>query len=177
VCCWAARWAANKAGDFVECGVNKGGYSRAILHYVGSQNLRDRRFYLLDTFCGFPQEDRALAVQTQLHRYKECYQEVVDTFRDFPNVVLVRGRVPDTLPQVKAERVSYLSLDMNCAEPEIAAAEFFWDRLVPGAVVVLDDYGLSHHYARQKEAFDEFARRKNVPLLLLPTGQGLIFKP
>ena len=34
---------------------------------------------------------------------------------------------------------------MNCAAPELAAAEFFWDRLTTGAVVVLDDYGWDRH--------------------------------
>ena len=58
-----------------------------------------------------------------------------------------------------------------------AAAEFFWPRLVSGAVIILDDYGYSDDYVRQKRAFDTFARTKNVQVLLLPTGQGLIFKP
>ena len=65
---------------------------------------------------------------------------------------------------------------MNCAVPEIAAAEYFWDKLVSGAVIVLDDYGWVCHI-EQKLAFDEFASRKNVQVLVLPTGQGLIFKP
>jgi len=85
--------------------------------------------------------------------------------------------VPETLPQVCADKICYLSLDMNCAEPEIAAAEYFWPRLESGAVIVLDDYGYSDEYLRQKRAFDEFARAKEVQVLLLPTGQGLIFKP
>jgi hypothetical protein len=65
---------------------------------------------------------------------------------------------------------------MNCVAPEIAAAEYFWDKLVPGAVVILDDYGWEAHY-EQKLAFDRFAARKGVMVLTLPTGQGLIFKP
>jgi hypothetical protein len=77
---------------------------------------------------------------------------------------------------VDTENVAFLSIDMNAREPEIAAAEFFWDRLVHGAAMVLDDYGWRKHVA-QRIAFDEFARRRNVPLLALPTGQGLILKP
>jgi O-methyltransferase len=77
---------------------------------------------------------------------------------------------------VRAEKVCYLSIDMNCAEPEIAAAEFFWDKMVTGAAMILDDYGWLGQGV-QKRAFDDFARRKRVPLLCLPTGQGLILKP
>ena len=57
------------------------------------------------------------------------------------------------------------------------AAEHFWPRLVSGAVIVLDDYGYSDDYLRQKRAFDAFAGKNGVQVLLLPTGQGLIFKP
>ena len=74
-------------------------------------------------------------------------------------------------------RVCYLSIDMNCVGPEIAAAEFFWDRLVSGAVVLLDDYGAGVWHLAQKRAFDEFARRKGVEILSLPTCQGLLIKP
>ena len=31
---WAASMAKNLNGDFVECGVNKGGFARAIMNYV-----------------------------------------------------------------------------------------------------------------------------------------------
>src|SRR5262249_5865434 len=130
-----------------------------------------------DTFCGFPEEYVPVAAQSQIHSYRECYLEVRKTFQEFANVQIVRGPVPETLLQVCPDKICYLSLDMNCAEPEIAAAEYFWPRLGSGAVIVLDDYGYSDDYLRQKRAFDDFARAKGVQVLLLPTGQGLIFKP
>jgi hypothetical protein len=77
---------------------------------------------------------------------------------------------------VDIRRVCYLSIDMNIVEPEIAAIEFFWDKLSPGAPVVLDDYGWSN-YRLQKEAMDRFARQRGVAILTLPTGQGLLLKP
>jgi hypothetical protein len=175
VLCWAAARAARLEGDFVECGVNRGGYSRAVVHYIGFEHLA-KRFYLLDTFCGIPDEMRSLAATATYH-YDECFDAVRATFRDFANVHLVRGKVPGTLERVPSEKICYLSIDMNCAEPEIAAATFFWNKLVPGAAVVLDDYGCGHWYVRQKEAFDQFAAERGVPLLLLPTGQGLMIKP
>jgi hypothetical protein len=145
--------------------------------YIGFQDLPDRTFYLLDTYCGIPEQDRATAVECYVGAYGECYEEVRETFRAFPNVRVVRGRVPDTLARVASERVCYLSIDMNCVGPEIAAAEFFWDRLAPGAPVVLDDYGAGEWHLRQKEAFDRFARQRGVEVLSLPTGQGLIIRP
>ncbi len=84
--------------------------------------------------------------------------------------------VPDTLPQCTTDKICYLSIDMNVAEPEIAAANFFWDKIVSGGVIILDDYGFPQHKA-QKIAFDKFAKERGVNILCLPTAQGIIFKP
>ena len=65
---------------------------------------------------------------------------------------------------------------MNCSPPEIAALEFFWDRLVPGAFILLDDYAYYGHKS-QKLAIDAATRSKKVDVASLPTGQGLLIKP
>jgi O-methyltransferase len=178
VACWAAERAKNLDGDFVECGVNKGGLAATVMEYVGFRDLR-KTFYLLDTFDGLSdkhisEEERELGLQSG--RYEECFEEVSRTFAAFDNVVLIRGVVPDTLTQVNCEQVCYLSIDMNCAEPEIAAANFFWDKLVSGAVMLIDDYGWAGHSV-QKRVFDDFAALNQVPILTLPTGQAVIIKP
>ncbi len=180
VACWAAHKAVGLEGDFVECGVNRGGMSLAICHYVGFEKL-PRLFWLLDTYHGLSEdliseEERAKGRTSARDHYTECLADVQATFKGYPNARIVPGVIPDTLPQVTAEKVSYLSIDMNCVAPEIAAAEFFWDRLVSGAVMVLDDYGFELHEP-QKRAFDAFAAKRGVQVLSLPTGQGLIFKP
>lgn len=177
IACWAAAQAVHLPGDFVECGVNRGGLARTVMSYVNFAN-QPKNFYLLDTFQGLAEayisaEERALGVKAG--GYEECYDAVVATFRPFNNVHIIRGTVPDTLTQVNSKQVCYLSIDMNCVEPEIAAINFFWDKLVTGAVVVLDDYGGTNH-TLQKQAFDHFASEHNITVLTLPTGQGLIVK-
>ena len=154
----------------------------AVMHYTNFKTLQ-KKFYLLDTFCGLSEkyiseEEKKLGIGERYYGkdyYQEGYDTVKETFKEFKNVEIIRGTVPDTLPLVKAEKVCYLSIDMNCAAPEIAAGEFFWDKLVTGAVIVLDDYGWNKHIV-QKRAWDDFASRKGVQVLSLPTGQGLIFK-
>lgn len=178
ILCWAANWSKKLEGDYVECGVNKGGFSRMVMNCIDFKNL-DKSFYLLDTYCGLceeyiTEEEKKYGISPGV--FEECYEGVIKTFKDFPNVEIIRGAIPGTLPLVKAEKVCYLSIDMNCAEPEIASAEFFWDKLVRGAIIVIDDYGWQKHFV-QKIAWDDFANRKNVQVLPLPTGQGLIFKP
>src|SRR5262249_18132637 len=120
--------------------------------------------------------ERATRIEENRQIYEECYERACRNFAPFPRARLVRGMVPDTLHDVQIDRVCYLSLDMNIVAPEIAAIEHFWDKLVPGALVVLDDYGWSK-YALQQEAMDRFASGKGVRILTLPTGQGLLIKP
>ena len=64
---------------------------------------------------------------------------------------------------------------MNCMMPEIAAMNYFWPKMVRGTVTVLDDYGCSGH-DEQRLAFDAWAKKNGVPLMNMPTGQGIIIK-
>jgi hypothetical protein len=97
-------------------------------------------------------------------------------FAQWPRARIIEGAIPETLERVTARQVAYLHLDMNCAPPEIAALAHFWDRLVEGAPVLLDDYAYLG-YTSQKLAMDDFARAHGVTVCSLPTGQGLIVKP
>ncbi len=177
VACWLANRSKNMEGDFVECGTNRGMISRAVIHYTDFGKLT-KNFYLMDTFCGLTDKYQS---ETEMQRdyipkYDECYQAVERTFGEFKNVILVRGMIPDTLPIVQTKKVSYLHIDMNCVAPEIAAGEYFWDKLVSSAGVLLDDYAYPGFYD-QKIAWDDFAKQRGVEVLSLPTGQGLILKP
>jgi hypothetical protein len=176
---WAAYHANHLDGDFVECGVNRGCLSSAIMRYL-DWNACGKRFFLLDTFKGLDPahvsaEEKAAGKLEHVNWYEECFEQVRENFAEFKNVVIVRGSVPDTLPQVQTDKVCYLHLDMNCAPPEVAAITYLWDKLVPGAVVLLDDYG-HPGFESQKHAMDRFAAEKDVRVLSLPTGQGLILK-
>lgn len=180
ICCWAAHHAKLLGGDFVECGVNTGAFSRAVMHYIDFHAMPDRRFYLLDTYDGIPDEqisaeERTRGIDGYGRFYPDCYAQVRDTFASFANVRIVRGRVPDTLSQIDSQQVSYVSMDMNIAVPELAAGDFLWPRMTPGAIMVLDDYGWRPHIA-QKHAWDQFAAARGSRVLALPTGQGLLIK-
>jgi O-methyltransferase len=178
VVCWFADHVKSLEGDYVECGVNTGAYSRAVVDYIGFNEL-NKRIWLLDTFGGLvkeqiSEEEMKAGIDKYLNSYKDVYEQVKETFKNF-KAEIIKGPVPDTLSLCKVEKICYLSIDMNAVAPEIAAAEYFWDKVVPGGVIILDDYGFPPHIM-QKKAFDEFAKRKNVSILSLPTAQGIIIK-
>lgn len=182
---WAARMAAGLPGDFAEFGVNRGFMSSAIMHLL-DWNRTGRRFYLLDTFGGIDEryindDDRAIGViernqhDIDIGFYTFDVESVRANFAEWPAARVIQGAVPDTLDQIDSHCFAFAHIDMNCAPPEVAAAEFLWPRLVRGGLILLDDYAFVG-YRSQKLAMDAFARSKQTQVLSLPTGQGLIIK-
>lgn len=174
VVCWAGVHGKALAGDFVECGVNRGGYARMLVDYLDFASV-PKRFVLIDTFAGLPEQFQVGSAASLKGIYLDTYAEVVATFARFANVDVVRGTIPEVLAQVLPDRVAFLSVDLNTAEPSVRAIEHFWPLMTPGAIVVLDDYNFEF-FADQRAAFDDVAARMGVPILSLPTGQGLMVK-
>jgi O-methyltransferase len=183
---WAATRAIALKSDIVQLGVFEGSEAMGIADYTDFANTQSRMF-LMDTFTGVPEAkwtaaEIAAGADSAQWAYKEAgdtYADVCRRFARFPNVEVIQGIVPDALPQIKSHRIGLLLLDLNCAAPERAAADFLWDRVVEGGMVLSDDYGHSREgagYYAQKIAFDEFAKSKSLEVLTLPTGHGIIMK-
>lgn len=183
---WAAVAASKVDGDFVECGVSHGFLSSAIMEYLDWDTL-GKTFYLLDTFTGmdprFVSEEERKAgalVRNQAALDFGIYGSGVDAvranFAQWNNQRIVVGAVPETLDQVESGSVAFLHIDMNCAPPEVASLRYFWPRLTPGAMVLLDDYA-NRGRDEQRVAMDKVAGELGVVICSLPTGQGLLVKP
>jgi Macrocin-O-methyltransferase (TylF) len=183
---WAATVAKGLPGDFVECGVNAGFMSSSIMQYLDWNSL-DKRFFLLDTFAGLDpryvssaERDEGIldknAKLLESRFYVTDLEAVERNFGEWRGIRIVKGSIPETLPLVDAEAVAFLHVDLNCAPPEVAALEYFWERLTPGAPVLLDDYAY-WGYRQQKLAMDALAARLGVCIVSLPTGQGLLVRP
>ncbi len=182
---WAAYSASKLDGDFVECGVNRGFLSSAIMQYL-DWDKTGKIFYLLDTFTGLDERyvsateiDSGTLVNNETNlatgHYVSGVDSVEENFAEWNNLKIIKGSIPDTLPGIKAKQIAYLHLDMNCAPPEVSAFEYLWDRLVNGAFVLLDDYAYQG-YREQKYAMDKAANAKGHKIVSLPTGQGLIIR-
>jgi hypothetical protein len=185
VALWAAGIAMRVHGDFVECGVNAGFMSSAIMHHLGWERVA-KTFHLIDTFRGpvlaqYSDEEvrlgrRRVAEEAMAKgAYVTDLERVRANFAEWPNAQVVQGAIPEILERLTLDRVAFLHLDMNCAGPERAAFEYFWERLSPGGMVLLDDYAM-HSYDALAKTIDDAAGARGVEVLSLPTGQGLIWK-
>ena len=181
IACWAAQQVQSIDGDFVECGVNLGILSKTIVDYVGFQKQRNRTFFLFDTFCGIPESQLSSAEiksgkTNKTFGYHDIFEVAKKRFSGYENVKLIKGIVPESLKSTKISKISYLSIDMNNAKAEIEAGNFFWDKIVSGGIVLLDDYAYGPEFVEQRNEWNSFARKRNIHILALPTGQGLIIK-
>jgi hypothetical protein len=183
---WAATSASRLDGDFVECGVNYGFLSSAVMEFLDWDRL-GKTFYLLDTFAGLDprfitegERGAGTLKKNEEHLRDGFYVSSVDSvranFAQWRNQRIIVGAIPETLEQVDARAVAFLHIDMNCVPPEVAALRFFWPRLSPGAFVLLDDYAF-RGYEEQRLAMNALASELDVAICALPTGQGLLIKP
>jgi len=184
----------NILGDFVECGVWRGGSSMAMAHMLIELSSVNRSLYLFDTFSGMtepnesdieiktgqkanfllkktPKEDGSnvwcIAGQDAVHRNMQStgYPE--------NRVKLVKGDILQTLQSNVPESISLLRLDTDWYESTKHELEILFPRLVTGGICIIDDYG---HWAGSKKAVDEYFKKNNLNLLMLPIDDsGRIF--
>lgn len=167
---WAARTALSVPGDFVECGCYKGVSARIIADVTGFGGL-ERRYYLYDLF-----EHNAAMPHHHMPEHSETLVEQVRArFADMTNVVITQGRVPDSLSIAAPDTIALMHLDLNNAAAEIGALEVLFDRISPGGLLILDDFGWIY-YRDQHRAEVEWMKARGHYILELPTGQGLVVK-
>jgi len=184
---WCLRTAMKLPGDFVEFGVNYGMLASGGMLDLDWNN-QDKTFFLFDSFAGMKPDhiDSTKTGSAHLSEYNETAlsngfyaisaDEVRANFAEFKNVEIVVGFVPDTLDQLTSTEVAFVHIDMNNPAPEEDALRFVWDRVVPGGIILLDDYA-QKNFELQKSSMDKLSTELGFHILSLPTGQGLILKP
>lgn len=175
---WAAQQARSLPGDFVELGVYKGHTTKFLAEYLDFASW-PKRWWLYDTFEGIPQDqlDPGREGLTAAN-YGEMFsfEEVRDRFAATANIQVIKGRVPEVFAETCPDAISFVHIDLNNATAEIGALDALYDRLVPGAVIVFDDFCWSSSHA-QARAETEWFRARQLAIFPLPTGQGLFVKP
>jgi O-methyltransferase len=178
----AARHTAGIRGDVVECGVWRGGSSMLMATVICAGRDDRRTLWLYDTFEGMPlpsRDDIDYSGKSALDDWERIVAEdgnvlaragllevqtnLASTGIELDRVRFIQGKVEDTIPtQVPAE-ICLLRLDTDWYESTAHELEHLWERLTPGGVILIDDYG---HWRGCRRAVDEFfAGRHDAPLL------------
>jgi O-methyltransferase len=153
-------------GSFAEVGVYRGEVSQFV-HRLAPERL----YYLFDTFQGFPPEHLESAAPDQ--RFADTSVEaVLANVADSRNLVIVKGRVPDTLKGLEDERFAFVLIDLDLSIPTAASLEWFYPRLSRGAYLILHDYNSSESNWGCKRAMDAFMADKVEALIEIADQWG-----
>jgi len=162
-------------GDIIECGVYNGG-SAAVMAYAGMLQSRvPRDLWLFDSFSGLPRpSDRdEVAAWKWVGECRGDPRKVEELFRNLhiPNsrYHLVRGWFRHTFPSVgiQIQQVSLLHLDVDWYESTKLCLEYFYDKVVPGGFIVIDDYG---YWNGCKIAVNDFIKERDLRVKLKRVG-------
>ena len=175
---WCASVTRPLKGDLIEFGVGKGLVMSSILEVYENWEHSNKKLFLVDTFSPYnidPLNGQQNNNQSINPFYAGSLNHVKSNFAAFKNVEFIMGFVPNVLSAVKVDKISLVHIDMNYFAPEIAALEFCWEKIVPGGIILLDDYAYKNH-GEQYHAMNRLAKKLNFEILSTPTGQGIIIK-
>lgn len=170
-------------GDIVECGVFKGS---GLLTWLKLLNIYEP--HSIKKVVGFDFFDPGFVDDMPDGVDKQTMKQVFDRVKDLDlndvslegirNKILNAGFGEDKFELIKGDikttsqeyvikrpgmRISVLYLDMDLYEPTYFALQMLWNNVVPGGVVVFDEY--AYHSWSESDAADEFVKQKNLKLI------------
>lgn len=172
----AAQYALKQSAIFLDLGCGSGMIASALLHaHYKNMKLNNIQYHMFDSFSGAEDRDKSSTNSYSLDDGAfEMAISVAESHNDV--VTLRRGYLPQALISLDPDslrRVSFISLDLNAATPEINSLRYLVGYLPPGCVIILDDFGFPGS-KEQNLRHSDFCESFGLPLFHLPTGQGLI---
>lgn len=147
-------------GALAELGVYRGITSRFL-----SRCLPHRTVYLFDSFCGFGNDGDP--------RFKDTSVKLVRSrVGNRPNIHIRVGFFPETASGLEAEEFAFVLIDLDKYGPTLAAFDFFYSRMRPGAYCFLHDYNNPESEHGVFRAATEFMADKPEFLVEIPDVWG-----
>jgi len=182
-------------GDYVECGVWKGGNIILFKKIMELSNDYNRKIFAYDTFEGMTEPDendfdisKNLNAKFLMNKDKDkktniwgvCSLENVknniqSNVKNIDNIKFIKGPVEQTLAiQMNLpEKISLLRLDTDWYSSTKKELEILYKKVSPGGIIIIDDYG---HWGGSKKAVDEFFSNKYVWMHYIDYACRLIIK-
>ena len=164
----ASKNTSQKEMNLAECGVCDG---LTIYFAVKACELLNinKKIYLYDAWENL--ENDSL-------RFKYDYLNIEVTKKNLENfnkdLIFNKGLIPNVFQKAKNPiQVNWLHIDLNSSKATKLSLDFFFEKLVPGGVIIFDDYG---GFKDTRKIVDEFFKDKNGHFTNYPTGQGIFIK-
>ena len=156
-------------GDFIETGVWRGGACILMRAILAARGVTDRRVWVADSFQGLPRPDAARYPKdagNMLCAFDQLAVTADDVrahFRHYgmldDQVRFLEGWFRDTLPTAPIDRLAILRLDGDLYESTMDALVALYDKVSPGGIVIVDDYGILESC---RAAVTDFRRERGV---------------
>lgn len=171
-------------GDFVECGVWRGGSMMVAAEALNLFGGPARQFHLFDTFEGLPEptpedvdiwgnpakkwwdEKRTSNESSDWARshIDEVRANLGQTGYPQQRIHYIKGMVEDTLPAKAPGKIALLRLDTDWYTSTKHEMQHLFPLLSRNGVIIIDDYG---HFKGAKQAVDEYLAETGIPLMLM----------
>jgi O-methyltransferase len=171
-----ARQALALPGDFIECGVYRGGTAmllQRVLELSGAPG--GKKLLLFDTFEGMPENDARGDSYRPGEMSDTTYADVCSRLDRGGNALIFKGLIPATFDGLGDRRFAFAHIDVDIYRSIKDCCEFIYPRLNAGGWMVFDDYGFPSCAGGRRAIEEFFADKPEVPVVL-PTGQALIAK-
>lgn len=158
------------AGDVVECGTARGGSAALMGLTLKAHDSRMRKLVVFDTFAGLPpptHEDPDFDIAKR--HTGACLGTLAEVSAFFAaldirdRAVLVQGLFQATLPEARLGAIAVLHLDGDWYASVKTCLDHLYDKVSPGGVIQIDDYGWWQGAAKAVDEF--FKARAIVPVL------------
>ncbi|MGE3403275.1 MAG: TylF/MycF/NovP-related O-methyltransferase [Vicinamibacterales bacterium] len=177
-----AALVADRPGCVVECGVWRGGMIAGLAEVLGAR----RTYYLFDSFEGLPPAQPLDGVKAKQYQenttghayYDNCRAEMAFSDKAMRlagarNVHFIKGWFNQTLPmQAPEEPIALLRLDGDWYDSTMVCLEALYEKVVPGGLIILDDYFYWEGCAR---AVHDFLSRRGIPDRIRQTPAGVCY--
>jgi O-methyltransferase len=177
---WSALSASKATGDVTKNLVEVGTCDGLTAFFAMSalkSNKANYKCYMYDAWEAMKDDDLLENESSKSGMYGYLNLETtIQNLREFSaEAVFYKGYIPDSFSvSVNPDKVIWLHVDLNAAAPTRESLVQFYGRMLPGGIILFDDYG-SHDHVETKRVVDLFFKGKNVNLFQLPTGQALVF--
>lgn len=160
----------NIPGEILEFGVYKGAsIIRFATYRELLENTYSRKIIGFDMFGEFPytdnHEDNKFIQKFENQGGEGIEKEELEKYlkyKNINNIDLIKGNVFDTLDEFLDEnkqlKISLLHLDLDVYKPTKFVLEKLYEKMVPGGIIMIDDYGT---VKGATDAIDEFLSKEN----------------
>lgn len=153
-------------GDFVECGVWRGGATILMAGLLTERReLGYRKVWVCDSFEGCPKGTGDHAADPH-HTYKFLavpQKEVEENFRKYnlmsENIRFVPGFFKDTLPPEGMRQIALLRADGDLYESQTQILEGLYDKVADRGFIIIDDY---YNIDSSHRAVEDFRSRRGI---------------